>query len=293
MRRLLIVAALILAVCLHAMALGKAADAMKLLPKDESQAFVLPSPLLKIAALEFHGIASDILFLKSTVFIGSAVGRKEKAGIKEWEWNWYAKILDASTDLDPYFLDPYLYANAFLPWEPGKVEEANRLLEKGSRYRDWDWRMPFFVGFNDFFFLHKDAEAAPFFMEASRRPGGDPMLASIAARIAFKENRTETAIFFLEETVRMTDDQSLKELYETRIQALQSIALLERGVGLYKKKFGRFPSTVDDLVRRNIINQIPVDPYGGTYSVALDGKVRSTTSSELEPHISPLMRSLH
>lgn len=221
------------------------------------------------------------------------MGRNEKPRVEEWEWNWYTKILDTSTELDPYFLDPYLYANAFLPWESGKVEEANRLLERGSRYREWDWMLPFFIGFNDFFFLHKDAEAAPFFMEASRRPGGDPMLASIAARLAFKENRTETAIFFLEETVRTTDDQSLKMLYETRIQALRSIALLEKGVDLYKKKFGRLPSTVDELVRRNIINELPVDPYGGTYSLAQDGKVRSTTSSELEPHISPLMKSFH
>jgi hypothetical protein len=119
------------------------------------------------------------------------------------------------------------------------------------------------------------------------------MLASIAARLAFKENRIETAIFFLEETVRTTDDQSLKKLYETRIRALRSIAFLEKGVDLYKKKFGRLPATVDELVRRNIINELPVDPYGGTYSVAEYGKVRSTTSSELEPHISPFVKSLH
>ncbi len=293
MQRLFLIILVVLAGFIHVVSLGKASDAMKKLPQGADYAFVLPSPILKVAALEYQGLASDVLFLNSMVFIGEAQDRKEKPKVKEWEWHWWLKTLDAATDLDPYFFDPYYYANAFLPWEAHMTEEANDLLEKGSRYRDWDWMLPFFIGFNDFYFLNKDVEAAPFLMEASRRPGGDPMLASIAARLAFKENRTETAIFFLEETVRRTDEESLKKLYETRIQALQSIDLLEKGVDLYKKKFGRLPSTVDELVRRNIINQLPVDPYGGTYYIAQDGKVGSTTSSELEPHFPKSMKLFH
>ncbi len=282
---------LLVAAVLHVISLGRAADAMKMLPHDEDRTFVLPSPLLKIAALEFRGLVSDIFFLDAMVFIGESQQRKERPRVKEWEWTWFTNVLDTSTDLDPYFFDPYFYANAFLPWDAGKAEQANKLLIKGSRYRDWDWMLPFFIGFNDFFFLHKDAEAAPFLMEASRRPGGDLMYASIAARLAFKENRTETALFFLEETARRADDQSLKNLYETRIQALQSIVVLEKGVALYKKQFGKMPATIDELVNRKILTQLPVDPYGGKYYIAQDGTVKSTTSSELEPHISKAMKS--
>jgi hypothetical protein len=235
MQRPFLIIFVLLAGFIHVVSLGKASDAMKKLPQGDDYAFVLPSPILKIAALEYQGLASDILFLKSMVFIGETLERKEKPRVKEWEWRWWLKTLEAATDLDPYFFDPYFYANSFLPWDAHMAEETNHLLEKGTRYRDWDWLLPFFIGFNDFFFLNKDAEAATFLMEASRRPGGDPMLSSIAARLAFKENRTETAIFFLEETVRRTDDASLKRIYETRIQALQSIALLEKGVDLYKK----------------------------------------------------------
>ncbi len=282
---------LFFAAALHVISLGRAADAMKMLPKDENRAFTLPSPILKIASLEFRGLVSDIFFLDAMVFIGESQQRKEIPRVKEWEWTWFTAVLDTSTDLDPYFFDPYFYANAFLPWDAGRAEQANKLLIKGSRYRDWDWMLPCFIGFNDFFFLHKDAEAAPFLMEASRRPGGDLMYASIAARLAFKENRTETALFFLEETARRTDDQSLKNLYETRIQALRSIIDLEKGVSLYKKQFGKMPATIDDLVNRNILHQLPVDPYGGKYYIAQDGTVKSTTSSELEPHMSKAMKS--
>jgi hypothetical protein len=289
MRALAVVIVLILAGLLHVTSLGKASDLYKMLPQDTDQSFVLPSALIKIAALEFRGLASDVYFLNSMAFIGTASQRKETPRVKEWEWQWWTKQLDTATDLDPYFLDPYYYANAFLPWDAGRVgvEEANRLLEKGSHYRDWDWMLPFFIGFNNFFFLQNDSEAANFLMEASRRPGGDPMLGSIASRLAYRENRTETAIYFLEDIARRTSDNNLKESYEKRIRALRSIDNLEKAVSLFKNKFGKTPLNIEELVSKNIVSQLPRDPYGGNYFIDKDGKVRSTTGSELEPYLSP------
>jgi hypothetical protein len=292
MRTLLVVFFLLLAAIVHVISLGKSADAMKQLPQGEEYAFVLPSPILKIASLEYQGLASDILFLKSMLFIGEAQQRKETPRIREWEWQWWTKVLDTATNLDPYFFDPYFYANAFLPWDAGKTEDANRLIEKGSRYRDWDWQLPFFVGFNNFFFLHNDGKAAEFLMEASRRPGGDPMLGSIASRLAFKGNRTETATLFLEELAKKTSDPGLKKRYEIRIKALRAILALEKSVTIYKKKFGRNPRNIDELVGRDILKQLPQDPYGGTYYLTQDGRARSTTSSEIEPYLSPLQKKM-
>jgi len=292
MRMLASVIVLILAGLLHITSLGKASDSYKMLPQDTDQSFVLPSALIKIAALEFRGLASDVYFLNSMVFIGATQQRKETPRVKEWEWQWLLKVFDTATDLDPYFFDPYYYANAFLPWDAGMVKETNLLLAKGSRHRDWDWMLPFFIGFNNFYFLKNDSESAEFLMEASRRPGGDPMLASIAARLAYKENRTETAIYFLEQTAKNTDDRTVKERFETRIWALRSILFLESAVAGFKKKYGKNPISIEELVNKNIISQLPMDPFGGTYYLAEGGKVRSTASSELEPYLSPLQNKI-
>ena len=292
MRTLAAVIVLILAGLLHITSLGKASESYKMLPQDTDQSFVLPSALIKIAALEFRGLASDLYFLNSMVFIGATQQRKEIPRVKEWEWQWLLKMLDTATDLDPYFFDPYYYANAFLPWDAGMVKETDLLLAKGSRYRDWDWMLPFFIGFNKFYFLKNDSESAEFLMEASRRPGGDPMLASIAARLAYKENRTETAIYFLEQTAKNTEDRNIKDRFETRIQALKSILFLDNAVAEFKKKYGKIPANIEALVNKNIISQLPRDPYGGTYYLAEGGKVRSTASSELEPYLSPLQKKM-
>ncbi len=117
------------------------------------------------------------------------------------------------------------------------------------------------------------------------------MLASIASRLAFKENRTETAIFFLEQSVRNNpEDRNLQLRFKTRIKALRSILVLEKAVAVYEKKFGGTPSNVAELVSRNILARLPEDPYGGTYFISQDGRIKSTTHSELEPYLSSLAK---
>jgi tetratricopeptide (TPR) repeat protein len=277
---------LVIALCiLHFFSLGKATNAVRAFSRSEDITFVLPPPILKITTLEFDGLVSDFLFLKSTSFLGSTFERKERPQVKEWEWRWLYNILDASIGLDPYFFDPYYFASANLTWEGGLVREANKLLEKGSRFRDWDWRLPFYLGFNDFYFLHEDEDASKSLMEASRRPGGSPMLASLASKLAFKEGRTENAIIFLGEITKKTDDKELKKYYEKRLEALRDIDLLEKAVGNYRERFRRTPRSLDELSTKGIISKIPKEPFGGIYYIEADGTVKTTNESELMPII--------
>jgi tetratricopeptide (TPR) repeat protein len=277
---------LVVALCiLHFFALGKATNAAGAFSKSEDITFVLPTPILKITTLEFDGLASDFLFLKSTSFLGSTFERKERPRVKEWEWRWLDNVLNASAGLDPYFFDPYYFANAHLTWEGGLVRETDKLLEKGSRVRDWDWRLPFYLGFNEFYFLNENEEASKWLMEASRRPGGSPMLASLASKLAFKEGRTENAIIFLEEITKKTDDKELKKYYEKRLKALRDIDLLEKAVGNYRERFRITPRSLDELSTKGIISEIPKEPFGGRYYLAEDGTPKTTNEDELMPII--------
>jgi len=145
--------------------------------------------------------------------------------------------------------------------------------------------LPFFIGFNYFYFLHDDAAASAFLMEASRKPGADPLYANIAAKLAYKSNRTEIAIAFLEEMAIKTKDEALKKGYEVRIEALKDIFLLENAVTAFKKKFGKTPLHLDDLVKKGIILEKPKDPYGGEFYVDSQGRIKTTTEAQrLLPH---------
>ena len=145
MRKPLAVILVIVLAALHVIVLGKTSTVARSFSKGEGTAFIVPAPILKITALEFDGLVSDVMFLKVLVFMGGTQERNERPLIKDWEWKWMDNVLEASAGLDPYFFDLYYFANANLAWAGNMIRETNRLLEKGSRFRDWDWRLPFAV----------------------------------------------------------------------------------------------------------------------------------------------------
>ncbi|KAF0221883.1 MAG: hypothetical protein FD174_214 [Geobacteraceae bacterium] len=253
----------------------------KRLPKGDEVNVVLPSPILKITSLDFDGLSSDILYLKTLVFYGSTfVGKdanKQQRKLKESEFNWIYDMLKASTDLDPYFLDPYLFANGILTWEANKIRETNKLLEKGNHYRDWDYWLPFFLGFNHFYFLGDNEKGAEYLMEASKKPGASPLYGHLAARLAYKSNKVENAIIFLENMLEKTDDKTMRKDYETRLKALKAILFLEKGVAAYKEKTGRNPSSLAKLQELGLVEWLPVDPYGGEFYIDKDGSIKTTS----------------
>jgi len=254
----------------------------------QEQLFALPSPVLKIIALDYKGIASDVLFIKGIVYLGGFVSQKRtdrgRFQLTEPQWQAFYHAMDVSTDLDPYFQDPYYLANAFLTWDAGMVREANTLLDKGSRYRDWDWTLPFFSGFNYFYFLQENDKASEKLMEASRR-NNNPILASLASKLAFKANKTENSIAFLEEMIRKAEDKYTKKLFEERVEAFTAIRVLEKAVTVYRQKYKRIPRNIDELVNKRVLVELPKDPYGGTFSVDAQGNIKTTSAGKLLPHV--------
>jgi len=277
MQRVLPIILILLLFPIHASVISKVTEGKKLLPKGEGTSYVLPPPILKIMALEFDGLASDYAFLEGLVFFGSTFERKERPRLKEWEWRWFYNILNASTGLDPYFLDPYYVGQAHLTWEGNMVRETNTLLEKGNRYRDWDWNIPFYIGFNNFYFLQDNEKAAFYLMDASKRQGAPSLLPQLAARLMYKANRTENAVIFLQEMTKRTDDESIRKQYETRLNALKGILFLERAVAAYQDKFKAQPNKLDELIAKGIISEIPQDHYGGKFYIAQDGSIKTTS----------------
>jgi len=271
----ILVAACLLPAYFHS--LSAVAEQNKKVQQSGEFSYVLPSPLLKIASLEFDGLASDYLFLKALTFYGSTFERKERPRVKEGEWDLINDLLEASTDLDPYFFDPYYFASANLTWEADRPKETILLLAKGSYYRDWDWTIPYYMGFTEFYFLKNNRRASEFLMEASKRQDAPPFLGTLAVRLAVKGERTKIAIDFIRDTLEKTKDLRTRKELETRLVALQRIFELEEAVSSFKLKQGKLPAHVKDLLDQGLIRQIPKDPFGGRFYLDNEGEVRTTS----------------
>ncbi len=247
--------------------------------------YVLPGPILRVSALEFDGLASDLLFLKATTFYGERVYKRIRPMPEEWDR--LTQVLQGAAELDPRFLDPYHFGEMVLTWDAGRPADANRLLERALRHRPSDWVIPFYLGFNYFYFLHDSAKGAEYLMAASRLPESHGFLGLLAARLSTQAGRTEAAIIFLDELAGSTADPRLKQELAKRGEALKAIALIERGIDVYQQRYEKAPERVEQLVEARVLKALPPDPYGGRFFLDEQGRVQTTSRLVSPPVADP------
>lgn len=245
------------------------------LRRSAQAGYVIPSKFSRVLALEHKGLLSDFLLLKTITFFGERVIAEQP--LNDEDWRFITGSLDAVTDLDPYFLDPYLLGEGLLTWESGKVEEANRLLEKGRKYRYWDWQLPFYIGFNYFYFLGDNEKGAEYLLEAARLPDSLGFLPDLAARIGYYGGKSRDAAVFLKGIIAQTDDRRVKDRLEKRLSALERAALIEDLVARFKQERGREPRDLLELIVSGYTETLPQDPYGGDWVLMETGRVFSTS----------------
>lgn len=236
---------------------------------------ILPPMVVKLLSLEYRSIVADFLFVRTSQYFGGKIAYNELADMSDMRWLY--NNITVITDLDPYFEDPYYFGNALLTWDAGMVDQANILLQKATEARTWDWKFPFYLGFNKFYFQHDRQGGADYLIIASKRPGAWPGLPMLAARLYSSTGKTETAIAFLIQFWESANEPRIKKDYEIRIDALKRILFLERAVTRYRLKTGRLPGTLQDLIDAAVITTIPKDPYGGIFYIQKDGSIQTTS----------------
>ncbi|MDH3391660.1 MAG: hypothetical protein OEL85_07680, partial [Desulfobulbaceae bacterium] len=147
-----------------------------------SRLVYFPKDALKTASLEFPGLLSDYLMLKTMTYMGEKIEKKKN--LTKSEWQMVHQTLLQITSLDPRFWDPYLVAEVSLPWDAGMVDEANQMLLQAADVRKDDYRPNFFLWFNHYYFLKDPKTAAPYLEKAARIPGAPYYYKTLAARMS-------------------------------------------------------------------------------------------------------------
>jgi len=261
-------------VCCVMLYQGLAEKRQKFLDQD-FMGYVLPSSAVRPVSFEFRGIVSDFLFLKISTFLGAKFIKRQL--LEEKHAQFLYDYTDTITDLDPWFWDAYLVADMILSWDFKRIRLANTLLFKAEKYKPHDFRVPYQIGFNYFYFLKDNARGAKYLMKASALPGSPAYLPSLAARLSMYQNQYGPAIVFLKQTLAKVRNRVLKKQFQMRLDTLVLMAGLEKKVHEYKAKFGVYPETLSDLVKKNMIKSIPDDPYGGKFILLKNKRVYTTS----------------
>ncbi len=274
-KRSFIIGFLVVAIACHIFLTRKMWKHRETIRETTEAGYVLPSKYSRILAVGNKGLLADFLFLKTLTFYGERLIHKQK--LSEEDWEYILAGLDSVTNLDPYFQDPYIFAEGILTWGVGKIEEANRFLEKGSQYRPHDWRLPYYLGFNHFYFKKDFSKGAEYLMQASQRPNSPKFLPQLAARLGYYGDKTKTAILFLKGMILETQDEGVRRSLLKRQTALERASWIEELIDKFTSEQQRPPKNLNELITKGYAETFPDDPYGGKWVIMPSGRVFSTS----------------
>lgn len=258
----------------------------------------LPSgELLKIVTGEFRTLFSDWAVIRTLFYFGSIFELNQRNITTTPEYAQMYHNLVQALKLDPYNQDIYYFSQATFTWDVGRVNETNNLLEYGLKYRTWDWQLPFWLGFNNAYFLKNYDLAADHFKKAAEL-SGNSLFTRLAARFYSESGRDELGIAFLDTMIESARNDQVRQLYKIRRDALVAVQLLRTAMDNYQSIHGQKPEKLDKLTEAGLIDHIPVDPYGGNFYLDDLGQVRTTSkfafnSANKQESFSPTNNNFH
>lgn len=249
---------------------------MKRKPFTEKLGTLPTVATLKFMSADQKLFVGSSLILKVIIYFGGLTELAKNRIIIQPDYPAMSRIIHSAVKLDPYNIDAYYFAQAFLTWEAKQYTVANELLEYGMNYRTWDWYLPFFAGFNYAYFLKDYKKAALCYKHAGELSGSD-LSKLLAGRYMQESGQTELAINYLSAMLKRENNTALKKNYQIRLNAFSEARRIEIAYNRYKEKRGVDPVTVEQLISAGFLSPPPRDPYGGQFYLDASGRV-STTS---------------
>jgi tetratricopeptide (TPR) repeat protein len=237
---------------------------------------------MKAMSLEYAPLAANLYWTRVVQYYGN------KHVNRQYNMDLLWPLLDVTTTLDPNLIVAYRFGGMFLSDSPprgaGQPQRGIELLQRGIRNNPEYWRFYEDLGFIYYFDLQDYAKAAEVFMEGSKKPGAMIWMKTFAARIAAKGESRETSAMLWSEVYNSTKDENVKKNAELHLQLLRAEADCEQLNKLsveYKKRTGRPPDNVCDLVKAGLLPGLAVDPVGVVYWFDLEGNAQINPASPL------------
>jgi tetratricopeptide (TPR) repeat protein len=218
-------------------------------------------------------LAANVNWMRAVQYIGEQRGN-------ERGWDKLYPIVDAITDLDPGHGYAYQVAATILSGV-GRVEESNRILEKGIRNVPDRYILPYHRAFNAFYYDGDWKGAGAWAEKAARTPGAPAHIRQNVIAYYVKGRRADAAIAFLEQALEEARDPDTRKALESQLlqaQLERDAVRLEEGVAKWRERHVIGPLSLGQLVADGLLEAVPPDPHGGELYVDDDGRIRSTAN---------------
>ncbi len=244
----------------------------RVMNQDKDELLLRSGWLLKNLSLGYEPLLADIYWTRVVQYYGS---RARKPGAT-FESLW--PLLDITTTLDPKLMIAYRFGAIFLseqpPSGPGRADLAVDLVKRGIAENPDEWRLYQDLGFLYSIHLKDYQKASKAYLEGSKNPNAQIWMKVMAARVAESGNALETSRLIWIEVYATTKDELVRR------RAMQHIHSLDAALGLkklnessedYWRKFGRFPTAMQELRDAGLVSGTLEDPEGFPYVMGANG----------------------
>jgi hypothetical protein len=212
---------------------------------DLGRDFVPNPALARATAIGFDALLADYHWLQAIQIVGS------KTVIDAETSSHLGKVVDVVTTLNPHVGHPYRFAAVWLNHNEEQVREGNRLLRRAMKNHPEDWRNPYYLGFNHFFYLYEHEQAAEALEVALALPGSPAYLGRLVARLKSQHADIDVAEVFLREMLERTEDPTTIAKLEGALDEIEieyKARYLDRARAAYKALVGKDIDRIRDLV---------------------------------------------
>ena len=222
----------------------------------------LPSgKYLKVVVLGFDDLVADLLWIRGIQYFGGHfMGDKNYAML--------SRIFEVITTLEPDFVDVYRFAAMALGEEAHQYKQTEAFLWKGVEKNPKSWEIPFDLGFFLLYTVKDYDQAVKAYAVATTRPGCPDYVQRIIPFIYSETGRTEIALTRWQEILDHAKDSMTREIADRNIKLIYlkaELKVMREALLAYKKKQGKFPPSLYNLVAEGFLKAIPKEPYGSTF----------------------------
>lgn len=214
----------------------------------------LPTKVQKVALGYLKQLRAEIGFIKTNIFLGGTEpGRDPLTYATSLAHNFFT-----ITELHPLFLDTYFLCQSSLPYiNDENAQKANKIHEKGIKALPENWVLPFFVGFNHFYYLNNPQKASEILYHASYLPEAPQKpLQSLASILAAEGGNIYGGLLWLKGMLATEKDETMRERYKKRITIFEQAVVVQKAIERYKKQYNHYPLSLDALTPE-ILKSLP------------------------------------
>ena len=252
------------------------------LQQEKQELLIRSGPMLKKMSLGYDSLVADIYWTRAIQYFG------ERTRNQGANFDLLGPLLDITTTLDPRLMVAYRFGAIFLsepyPVGAGRADLAVDLVKKGLQANPDEWRLYQDLGFLYSIHLKDYQKASEAYLEGSKNPKAQIWMKVMAARLAQTGDAIETSKLIWEEVYATTTDELIRK------RALEHIRALNAAIGLkrlnesseeYAKKFGRYPTTIQELRDAGFVGGSLQDPAGYPYVMGENGAPQLNPNSPI------------